>query len=98
MALIVAAPMSADEIQSWMARRRQYIGMVLDFRADGEHDALTLPGTDVTPLARMLEELEVARRFTDERAETARREIARHAEAYWNRHELRPFGWEDLCA
>jgi hypothetical protein len=90
--------MSAHEIQSWMARHGQHVGMVLDFRAEGEHDTLTLPGTDVTPLVRMLEQLEVARRFTDERAEAARREIARHAEAYCNRHELRPFGWEDLCA
>lgn len=98
MALIVAAPMSGDEIQSWMAPHREYIGRVLDFRAESERDALTLPGTDVTPLARMLGELAVAKRFTDERAEAARREIARHAEAYWNRHELRPFGWEDLCA
>jgi glutamyl-tRNA reductase len=97
-ALIVAAPMSAHEIHSWMARHRQEIGMVLDFRAEGAHDALALPGTTVTPLARMLEQLEVARRFTDERAEAARREIGRHADTYWNRHELRPFGWADLCA
>jgi glutamyl-tRNA reductase len=97
-ALIVAAPMSAHEIQSWVARSGHDIGLVLDFRAEGGRDALTLPGTDVTPLARMLEELEVNRRFTDERAEAARREIARHAETYWNRHELRPLGWEDLCA
>jgi glutamyl-tRNA reductase len=99
MALIVAAPMSAHEIRSWMARRERLdIGRVLDFRAEGEHDALTLPGTGVTPLARMLEELEVARRFTDERVEAARREIARHTEAYRNRHELRSFGWENRCA
>lgn len=97
-ALIVAAPMSAHEIHSWLARHRQDIGMVLDFRAESDHDALTLPGTDVTPLGRMLEQLEDARRLTDERAEAARLEIARHADAYWNRHELRPFGWEDLCA
>jgi glutamyl-tRNA reductase len=98
MALIVAAPLSAHEIRSWVARHGRSIGTVLDFRAEAEHDALTLPETDVTPLARMLEELEVARRFTDERAEAARRAIADHAEAYWTRHELRPFGWEDLCA
>jgi hypothetical protein len=98
LALIVAAPMPADEIRSWVARRRQDIGLALDFRAESGLDALTLPGTDVTPLARMLEELEVARQVTDERIEAARQEIARHAEAYWNRHEHRPFGWEDLCA
>jgi glutamyl-tRNA reductase len=98
MALIVAAPVSAHDIRSWIARHGQSIGTVLDFRAEGEDDALTLPGVDVTPLGRMLEELEVARRFTDERAEAARRAIAHHAETYWNRHELRPFGWEDLCA
>lgn len=98
LALAVAAPMSAHEIQSWMARHGQDIGLVLDFRAESERDALMLPGTDVIPLARMLEQLDDARRFTDECAEAARREIARLADAYWNRHELRPFGWEDLCA
>lgn len=98
LALIVAAPLSAHAIRSWMARHRQSFGRVLDFRAEGEHDALTLPGADVIPLARMLEELDVVRRFADERVEAARRDIARHAEAYWNRQELRPFGWEDLCA
>jgi hypothetical protein len=97
-ALIVAAPMSAHEIHSWMAHHPEPIGLVLDFRADSEHDALTLPGTDVIPLARMLEALAVARRFTDERADAARRDIACYAEAYRERHELRPFGREDRCA
>jgi glutamyl-tRNA reductase len=97
-AVIVAAPMSAHEVERWLARQRHHVGTVLDFRAESGADALTLPGTDVTPLARMLEELETARRFADERVEAARRDIARHAEAYGNRQELRPFGWEDLCA
>jgi glutamyl-tRNA reductase len=95
---VVAAPMAAEAIRSWVSRHRPDIGIVIDFRAEGEHDPLTLRGTDVIPLSRMLEELEDARRVTAERAAAARVEIARHADAYWNRHEVRPFGWEDLCA
>jgi len=30
--------------------------------------------------------------------ERAKKEIRERAESFWHRYEVRPFGWEDLCA
>ena len=46
----------------------------------------------------ILEDLETNCRFATARVERAKVEIRGRAREFWDRYEIRPFGWEDLCA
>lgn len=96
--LIIAAPLSASEIAAWIARTGIRFQTIVDLRGEGRTDSLEVEGSRVVPFTEILEDLESNRRFATQRVEKAREEIAAHAAEFWQRHEVRPFGWEDLCA
>jgi len=96
--LIVAAPMSAAEIAAWMERVGCAIDTVVDLRGESPKDPLTGVAAHVIHFKEILEDLETNCRFATARVERARIEIRKRAEEFWDRYEVRPFGWEDLCA
>lgn len=96
--LIIAAPMSADEITAWVARIGCRFETIVDLRGESRADMLEIEGTNVIHFKDILENLETNCRFASQRLEKAREEIFEHAEEFWRRYEVRPFGWEDLCA
>jgi glutamyl-tRNA reductase len=96
--LIVAAPMSAAEITAWIARIGCRFETVVDLRGESRTDGLEIEGTTVIHFKDIVEDLESNRRSTGERLERAREESARCADEFWQRYEVRPFGWEELCA
>lgn len=96
--LIVAAPMSAAAIAAWMQRDGASVDTVVDLRGESPADPLTGVAARVVHFNDVLEDLETNCRFATARVERARVEIRQRAQEFWDRYEVRPFGWEDLCA
>ncbi len=94
-AIIVAAPVRATDIE---AVAKCYPGCVriIDLRAADQRDALAC--ATVITLDDVLAAVEASTRASEQRVETARREIRRLAAAFDQGQLLRPFGWDDLCA
>ena len=98
MGLIVAAPMTAAEIVSWIERSGCRFHAIVDLRGESRTDRLDVPGVTVHHFTELLNDLESNQRFIEAKVERAKKEIRERAESFWHRYEVRPFGWEDLCA
>jgi glutamyl-tRNA reductase len=96
--LIIAAPMTAAEIAAWMRNIGTNIDTVVDLRGESPRDPLTGVAATVIHFQEILDALETNCRFANARVERARVEIRQRAREFWDRYEVRPFGWEDLCA
>lgn len=96
--LVIAAPMNAAEVAAWMQRAGCTIDTVVDLRGESPKDPLVGVAARVIHFNEILEDLETNCRFATARVERARIEIRQRAEEFWDRFEVRPFGWEDLCA
>jgi len=98
--LVVAAPMTARAVARWLARQSRFFTVLVDLRAEGRHDAIqpSPGGPRVIDLKGLFEDPGTLSADLPERVTRARDEIRRRAEAWRCRAEVRPFGWEDLCA
>ncbi len=96
--LIIAAPMSAKEIAAWAGRLGCEIATIVDLRGESQNDRLEVESATVVHFKEILDDMETNCRFADVRVERARKEIFDRAQEFWDRFEVRPFGWEDLCA
>lgn len=96
--LIVAAPMSAAEIRAWSARIGRRFETVVDLRDESRTDVLEIEGTNVIHFKDIFQNLESNCTFASQRLERAKEESSRCADEFWQRYEIRPFGWEELCA
>jgi len=96
--LIIAAPMTSVEIVEWMRNLGCAIDTVVDLRGESPKDPLVGVAARVIHFNEILEDLETNCRFATARVERARAEIRERAQEFWDRYEIRPFGWEDLCA
>jgi glutamyl-tRNA reductase len=96
-ALVVAAPVSADLVELVAARYPRLI-RVIDLRADLGRRPLNLGGVDIVTLQDLFARMHDAHASAVPHIDAARQEIARRARQYELRDELRPFGWDDLCA
>jgi len=94
--VIVAAPAQASDLQALLACYPRTVD-ILDLRAADQRTPFTAGFRVVTlddffrqvgPVA-----LETARRIAD-----ARRDVLSRGRAFSQREDLRPFGWDDLCA
>lgn len=96
-ALLIVAPLSADQIVAWMQQQADNFSKVIDLRGEATADPLrtsipviALPDLFAT-LGRDPHRLEAA-------VAAARAEIKDLAERRMRDAQIRPFGWEDLCA
>ena len=96
--LIVAAPMSAADIAAWVRGHAIKIDVIVDLRGESPNDPLEIDSARVVHCQDILDDLETNCRFANGRVERARKEIQQRALEFWDRYEIRPFGWEDLCA
>jgi glutamyl-tRNA reductase len=96
--LIIAAPMTTTQIVEWMHRLGCAIDTVVDLRGESPKDPLVGVAARVIHFNEILEDLETNCRFATARVERARADIRQRAQEFWDRYEIRPFGWEDLCA
>ncbi len=96
-ALIIAAPLKAVEVQRWVGKQSPRFSLCLDLRGDAETDPVSLP-FPVIKLSELFDALRNERQRLAGRIETAREEIKLLAQRQARQAQVRPFGWEDLCA
>jgi hypothetical protein len=94
--LIVAAPARSADLDRIAAG---YPGLVrvIDLRAADERTPLAVKAPALT-LDDLFADASIDARVASRPVAAARAEIAALGRAYANRDELRPFGWDDLCA
>lgn len=94
-AIVVAAPVDAAAVKA-VARCYPDLARIIDLRAADERDALA--GAGVTTLDDLFATVEASTAAALERIQGAREHIRCLAAAFARQQQLRPFGWDDLCA
>ena len=96
-AVIIAAPIKAVDVESWMKAQRTPLVKVIDLRGEAESDPVhsSLP---VIRLSEMFAALRNERPKLIAHVAAARDEIKKAAQRLIEQAQFRPFGWEDLCA
>lgn len=96
-ALVIAAPLSAAEIESWTGMQSTTFTKALDLRGEAESDPFHA-SFPVIRLSEMFAALKNERPKVAKRLAAARAEIQKAAQRLTEQAQFRPFGWEDLCA
>lgn len=94
--LVIAAPV-ASEVVDRVAALYPSLQFVVDLRGETGSDPLDV-GAPVVTLQDLFSQMEAANKFAASRVAAARSDIAARSRQYALREELRPFGWDDLCA
>jgi len=95
-ALVIAAPVPSVLVDR-VARRYPDLRMVVDLRAETDLGPLDV-AAPIISLAELFAEIEAARRESVAHVEAAQADVVQFSREYELRDELRPFGWDDLCA
>ena len=92
--VIVAAPMSAVDIQSFLSRQNAKIEAVIDLRGESRKDPLS-DEYQVISLDEAFKEIQKSQCFAKQMAEKAQKHILALARESLELIQVRPFGWED---
>jgi glutamyl-tRNA reductase len=95
-AVVIAAPVTATEFSSWL--KNANVAKILDLRGESKTDPIQNEKVPVVSLKDFYRSLEDHQVQIKERVEAARQDIQRLTHERANLAELRPFGWDDLCA
>ncbi|MGE0762935.1 MAG: hypothetical protein AB7N80_06630 [Bdellovibrionales bacterium] len=95
--LVVAAPLSARELEVWLDQRQVKLTKIIDLRGEGAFDPLT-PRAPVLDLPQVMQRLSHNRAEQTEMIAAARHQIMQCAQAYASAVKVRPLGWDDICA
>ena len=96
-AVVIAAPLSAEEIEHWIQSQPATFVKALDLRGEAESNPFH-PSFPVVRLSEMFAALKNERPKVAARLAAARAEIRTAAQRLAEQAQFRPFGWEDLCA
>ncbi|HKR58492.1 MAG TPA: hypothetical protein VJS64_02065 [Pyrinomonadaceae bacterium] len=97
MALVIAAPISAHEIETWVRRQSAHFVKAVDLRGEAAFDPVRF-SFPVIELPEIYSAAMPSRPDSAASVAAARAEINLAAERQANQAQFRPFGWEDLCA
>ena len=95
--LVIAAPMKASEVESWVRRQSSTFSKCLDLRGEAATDPILFP-IPVIKLSELFDALRLERQRLEGRVEAARAAIKQLVERQSLQAQFRPFGWDDLCA
>lgn len=96
-ALVIAAPLTSHEIESWVELQQTTFARAIDLRAEAAHDALQV-SFPVLTLPEFFAAAKNDRHRLASRVAAAQVEIDLAVERQEQQARFRPFGWEDLCA
>jgi len=96
-ALVIAAPLSAAEIEEWISLQTTRFVKALDLRGEAETDPVHAP-FPIVRLSELFAALKDDRPRLTARVASAQAEIKAAAQKLTPQAQFRPFGWEDLCA
>ena len=101
-ALIIAAPLTDERICDLLSRQDTRPNFVYDLR--GEENRLpelvrdNFPHVTVITLSAFFAEIEATKKDTQSKIQTIKEMILEKALSFVQRTELRPLGWDDICA
>jgi glutamyl-tRNA reductase len=95
--LVIAAPLPAAEVETWVRSQSSTFSKCLDLRGDAETDPIALP-IPVIKLSELFDALRTERQRLEGRVDAARGAIQHLIQRQATQAQFRPFGWEDLCA
>jgi len=95
--LVIAAPLEAVAVESWVGLQSSRFSRCLDLRGDAATDPIAL-SISVIRLSEIFDALRSERQKLEGRVATAREEIKQLVQHQAHRAQFRPFGWDDLCA
>lgn len=96
-ALVIAAPLTAREIEEWIELQPSRFVKSLDLRADATCDAIRV-SFPVLVLSEFFAAAKDDRSRITSQVAAAQAEIELAVERQADQARFRPFGWEDLCA
>lgn len=94
-ALVIAAPLKAEQVADWANLQTAHFSKCLDLRGEAETDPVS---GQVIKLHELFEALRAERQRLESHVEAARTEIKQLVQRQTQQAQFRPFGWEDLCA
>ncbi|HEU5239912.1 MAG TPA: hypothetical protein VFU37_22455 [Pyrinomonadaceae bacterium] len=94
-ALVIAAPLNAEQVLHWAGLQSVKFSKCLDLRGEAEGDPITMP---VIKLHELFAALRSERKRLEGHVEAARAQIKQLVQLQSRQAQFRPFGWEDLCA
>jgi glutamyl-tRNA reductase len=94
-ALVIAAPLNAEQVLHWAGLQNVKFSKCLDLRGEAESDPITMP---VIKLHELFAVLRSERKRLEGHVEAARAQIKQLVQLQSRQAQFRPFGWEDLCA
>jgi glutamyl-tRNA reductase len=95
--LVIAAPLTANEVARWSQSQNVSFTKCLDLRGEAATDPINNP-TIVIALHELFAALRAERERLAGHVEAARAEIKHLVARQSQQAQFRPFGWEDLCA
>jgi glutamyl-tRNA reductase len=99
--LVIAAPLTSNEICAWIDRQSASFMRILDLRGEAVNDPLPKlqwAKTEIRDLQEFFFSLKQERQRGEKRIAQARTAIAQIAQRQLRQVQCRPYGWEDLCA
>ncbi|MCP4411851.1 MAG: hypothetical protein GY808_04680 [Gammaproteobacteria bacterium] len=94
--LVVAAPMTSAEISQYLTNN-QSISQVIDLRAEGRSDPID-SAISCLDLDEVFTLIETNKEKIRDSLQDAYLTIKGLSEDYFKRSQVRPFGWDDICA
>lgn len=95
--LVIAAPITSDQVVQWVGRQSARFTRCLDLRGEAAGDPIALHA-DVIKLHELFEAWRAERERLEVHVIAAREEIRQLVLRQSQQAQFRPFGWEDLCA
>lgn len=96
-ALLIVAPLSADQIVDWIQLQDTTFSKIIDLRGEAAGDPLRI-SIPVIALPDLFATLGRDRHRLEAAVAAARAEIKQLTQRRIRQAQFRPFGWEDLCA
>jgi glutamyl-tRNA reductase len=96
-AVVIAAPLKANQVERWIGRQSATFAKCLDLRGEAASDPVSMNGV-VIKLNELFDALRLERERLQSHVEAAREAIKELVERQLQQAQFRPFGWEDLCA
>ncbi len=97
-ALVVAAPIETSELKKWIDSYAKNLKLVIDLRENSSKDEFSSSDFTTVVLQDLFSELNSNQEQIRQRIDLAKTEIRKISEERLKTQELRPFGWDDICA
>jgi len=97
-ALVVAAPVTDEWLSSWIKIHFPYLSLLIDLRENSRSDAFSRNNFSTVVLQDYFSEINANQDQIRQRIESAKKEIDNLSEQRLKTQEIRPFGWDDICA